>query len=86
MQFQDNMTWDNYGTGFNGRGMKEWHIDHIRPCASFYLNQKKNETTKSAFITVIYSPYGLKENLEKRLEACKLKNLVIVKQRFQTLL
>jgi hypothetical protein len=25
-QFEDWMTWDNYG---------EWHIDHVRPCASF---------------------------------------------------
>lgn len=29
-QFVDGMDWDNYGR--NG-----WHIDHIRPCASFDL-------------------------------------------------
>jgi hypothetical protein len=30
-QFRPGMTWDNYG---------QWHIDHIRPCASFDLSKK----------------------------------------------
>ena len=33
-QFQDGMSWDNYG---------EWHIDHIRPCASFDLSDPKQQ-------------------------------------------
>lgn len=42
-QFKDGMSWDNWGTGNNGKGMKEWHIDHIRPCASFDLSNPKQQ-------------------------------------------
>ena len=30
-QFQPGMTWENYG---------QWHVDHIRPCASYDLTQE----------------------------------------------
>ena len=31
-KFEKGMTWDNYGA---------WHVDHIRPCASFDLSDKE---------------------------------------------
>jgi hypothetical protein len=37
-QFKPGMSWSNHGKGDNGKGMKEWHIDHIVPCASFDLS------------------------------------------------
>ena len=42
-QFNDGMTWDNHGTGFNGNDMKEWHIDYIKPCASFDLSKPEQQ-------------------------------------------
>lgn len=36
MQFQERMTWENYGWGRPGT----WHMDHIRPKASFDLSQE----------------------------------------------
>ncbi len=35
-RFTEGMNWDNYGSYKNGKAMT-WHIDHIRPCASFDL-------------------------------------------------
>lgn len=39
-QFAAGMSWNNYGSK---KGIKCWHIDHIRPCASFDLTCEKQQ-------------------------------------------
>ena len=53
-QFTKGMDWDNHG---------EWHIDHIRPCASFDLS-KESEQHK-CFNYKNLQPLWAKDNLSK---------------------
>ena len=53
-QFKSGMSWDNYGT---------WHIDHIRPCASFDL--LKPEEQRSCFHFTNLQPLWARDNLKK---------------------
>ena len=62
-QFTSGMNWSNYGRGWNGKGMVEWHIDHIRPCASFDLS-KPSEQYKCFHYTNL-QPLWAKENMSK---------------------
>lgn len=55
-QFQDGMTWDNYG--ING-----WHIDHIKPCASFDLSDPKQQ--QECFHYTNLQPLWAKDNFKK---------------------
>jgi hypothetical protein len=57
------MTWDNYGKGINGKGMLEWHFDHIRPCASFNLKNQKEQA--QCFHYLNFQPLWAKVNLVK---------------------
>ena len=52
--FADGMTWDNYG---------QWHLDHIRPCASFDLNDV--EQRKACFHFTNLQPLWAEDNLRK---------------------
>ena len=53
-QFTDGMSWDNYGA---------WHIDHIRPCASFDLTDLEQQ--KACFHYTNLQPMWAAENLAK---------------------
>lgn len=55
-KFKQGMSWDNY----NYRG---WHIDHIKPCASFDLT--KLEEQKKCFHYTNMQPLWAFENLSK---------------------
>ena len=53
-QFLPGMTWDNHG---------EWHIDHIRPCASFDFSDPKQQRECSHYTNL--QPLWAKDNLSK---------------------
>jgi len=53
-KFTEGMTWENYG---------EWHVDHIRPCASF--NLEVPEEQKKCFHWTNLQPLWAQDNLRK---------------------
>jgi hypothetical protein len=53
-QFTDGMTWENQG---------EWHVDHIRPCASFDLS--KEEDQRECFNYKNLQPLWAEDNRRK---------------------
>jgi hypothetical protein len=56
VQFTDGMSWDNYGR--NG-----WHIDHIRPCASFDLTDPEQQ--RQCFHYTNLQPLWAADNISK---------------------
>ena len=54
LQFKDGMTWENYG---------QWHIDHIRPCASFDLLDPEQARQCTHYTNL--QPLWAKDNLSK---------------------
>ncbi len=55
-QFQDGMTWENYG-------FTSWHMDHIIPCASFDLTDKEQQ--RQCFHYSNLQPLWATDNLRK---------------------
>lgn len=55
-QFTDGMTWDNYG--YNG-----WHVDHIKPCSSFDLNDPVQQ--RECFHYTNLQPLWAADNFKK---------------------
>jgi hypothetical protein len=53
-QFQLGMTWENYG---------DWHVDHVKPCASFDLSDPRQQ--KECFHFSNLQPLWEKDNLSK---------------------
>lgn len=61
-QFQDGMTWDNYGSGENGDHKDCWHIDHIIPLSAW---DEYGEQNKSPNHYTNLQPLWATENLSK---------------------
>jgi len=55
-QFKDGMSWDNYG-------LFGWHIDHIKPCSYFDLNDPSEQ--KKCFNYTNLQPLWARENISK---------------------
>ena len=53
-QFQEGMSWDNYG---------KWHVDHIRPCASFNFSNESEQL--ECFNYTNLQPLWAEDNMKK---------------------
>ena len=59
-QFEPGMSWENYG-------QKGWHVDHVKPCASFNLVDPEEQ--KKCFHYSNLQPLWAQDNLSK---GCKI--------------
>lgn len=55
-KFRPGMNWENYG-------LRGWHIDHIRPCASFDMSDPEQQ--RQCFHYLNLQPLWAVENLKK---------------------
>lgn len=68
-QFDETMSWDNYGT--------YWHIDHIKPRCSFNYTQAEEGQFKECWSLDNLRPLNAAENIRKAQEDKKLKTTTI---------
>lgn len=61
-KFKKDMSWNNHGT-YRVGGPPKWHIDHIRPCASFDLTDPEQQG--ACFHYTNCQPLWATENLSK---------------------
>lgn len=54
-QFQAGMSWENYG---------KWHVDHVKPCASFNLSAQEEQL--KCFHYSNLQPLWAEDNIKKR--------------------
>ena len=66
--FQAGMTWESYGH-------KGWHIDHIRPCASFDLTDPAQQRVCFHFTNL--QPLWAKDNLRKSAKLLTTQELSV---------
>lgn len=63
-QFQDGMTWENYGA----RG---WHLDHITPISVFNFEKPEDDDFKRCWALKNLRPIWASENLKKQAKIVK---------------
>lgn len=56
-QFRPGMSWENYG---------QWHVDHIRPIASFRFSDADSEEFLACWALTNLQPLWASENLSKK--------------------
>lgn len=59
-RFTEGMTWENYG---NKKGVRCWHLDHIKPCDAFDLT--KEEDQRLCFHYFNLQPLWADDNISK---------------------
>lgn len=62
-KFTKGMTWENHGRGWGDKGLKEWHIDHIKPCSKFDLSKESEQ--RKCFHYSNLQPLWALDNLSK---------------------
>jgi len=66
-QFQDGMTWENYGRP-NGSYTDGWHIDHKKPCCSFDFDSTDHPQFKELWALSNLRPLWARDNASKSKE------------------